>query len=319
MCHHFLVIFICYPDCNGLKIYLGYQFEAVAFGSTAMCGRSTFWFWVISAVPFYCATWEHYFTNTLILPAINGPTEGLLLIYVMHFFTAIVGAEWWAQQFGKSIPIFSWVPFISEIPTSSAVLFLMIVFAVIPTLSFNTYNVYNVVQARKGSMLLALAMLYPFAVLLSGILAWDYLSPIDLIGTYPPLVVVGTGFAFGFLVGRMILAHLCDEPKGLKTSMCMSLLYLPFALANALTARLNDGCGISPFSVFMDNTKRSLSVIGFVFSCELIFYLLCWKADISGILKSLLFLRLNFVAGLCTQWSSTTTTTTTTAAATRGS
>lgn len=65
----------------------------------------------------------------------------------------------------------------------------------------------------------------------------------------------------------MILAHLCDEPKGLKTNMCMvrirllssrqikmfssqssltlslaqSLLYLPFALANALTARLNDG------------------------------------------------------------------------------
>lgn len=68
--------------------------------------------------------------------------------------------------------------------------------------------------------------------------------------------------------GRVILAHLCDEPKGLKTNMCMvkkkqklliqrfltffrrsthlpslsqSLLYLPFALANALTARLNDG------------------------------------------------------------------------------
>ncbi|KAF3589500.1 hypothetical protein F2Q69_00026570 [Brassica cretica] len=39
----------------------------------------------------------------------------------------------------------------------------------------------------------------------------------------------------------MILAHLCDEPKGLKTNMCLSLVYLPFALANALTARLNDG------------------------------------------------------------------------------
>ncbi|KAI5678753.1 hypothetical protein M9H77_09703 [Catharanthus roseus] len=220
---------------------LGCAFEAVAFGSTAMCGRSTFWFWVISAVPFYCATWEHFFTNTLILPVINGPTEGLLLIYVTHFFTAIVGAEWWAQQFGKSIPIFGWIPFISEIPTYTAVLFLMIVFAVIPTVSFNIQNVYNVVQARKGSMLLALAMLYPFVVLLSGVLAWDYLSPIDLIGRYPPLIIVGTGLAFGFLVGRMILAHLCDEPKGLKTSMCTSLLYLPFALANALTARLNDG------------------------------------------------------------------------------
>ncbi|XP_054824845.1 choline/ethanolaminephosphotransferase 2-like [Prosopis cineraria] len=46
---------------------------------------------------------------------------------------------------------------------------------------------------------------------------------------------------FGFLVGRMILSHLCDEPKGLKTGMCMSLLYLPLAIANALSSRLNDG------------------------------------------------------------------------------
>lgn len=39
-------------------LYLMHQFESIAFGSTAMCGRDTFWFWVISAVPFYCATWE---------------------------------------------------------------------------------------------------------------------------------------------------------------------------------------------------------------------------------------------------------------------
>ncbi|XP_010261906.1 PREDICTED: choline/ethanolaminephosphotransferase 1 isoform X2 [Nelumbo nucifera] len=200
---------------------LACAFETLAFGSTAMCGRSSFWFWVIAAVPFYCATWEHFFTNTLILPAINGPTEGLLLIYVCHFFTAIVGAEWWVQHFGKSMPFLSWIPFVYEIPTYRVVLFLMTAFGVIPTVIFNVYNVYKVVQAKKGSMLLALAMLYPFAALLGGVLAWDYLSPSDIMGNYPHLVIVGTGLAFGFLVGRMILSHLCDEPKGLKTGMCM--------------------------------------------------------------------------------------------------
>ncbi|KAL2926395.1 Choline/ethanolaminephosphotransferase 1 [Bienertia sinuspersici] len=39
---------------------LACAFEALAFGSTAMCGRTTFWFWVISAIPFYGATWEQY-------------------------------------------------------------------------------------------------------------------------------------------------------------------------------------------------------------------------------------------------------------------
>nr|XP_043614581.1 choline/ethanolaminephosphotransferase 1-like isoform X2 [Erigeron canadensis] len=223
--------------CDALACAL----EALAFGSTAMCGRYTFWFWVISAVPFYGATWEHYFTNTLILPAINGPTEGLMLIYVAHFFTAIVGAEWWAQDVGKSIPLLGWVPFIDGIPTYGAVLFCMILFAVIPTITFNVQNVYKIVRLRHGSMLKALAMLVPFGVLLAVVLLWDYMSPYDLIGKYPHMVVMGIGQAFGFLVGRMILAHLCDEPKGLKTSMSMSLFYLPLAIANSLTAWLNDG------------------------------------------------------------------------------
>ncbi|CAN1786387.1 Choline/ethanolaminephosphotransferase 1 [Linum perenne] len=226
------------------------QFEAMAFGSTAMCGKYTFWFWVISAIPFYLATWESYFTNTLILPVVNGPTEGLMLIYLAHFFTAIVGAEWWSQDFGQSLPIVSWVPFVSEVPTFKAVLYLMIAFAVIPTIGSNVMNVNKVVQARKGgiSMALALAMIYPFMVLMGGILVWGYLSPSDVIGNYPHLVVLGTGLAFGFLVGRMILAHLCDEPKGLKTNMCMSLLYLPLAVANALTAKLNDGYATISYS-----------------------------------------------------------------------
>ncbi|XP_039122709.1 choline/ethanolaminephosphotransferase 1-like [Dioscorea cayenensis subsp. rotundata] len=220
---------------------LACTFEALAFGSTAMCGRMTFWFWVISTVTFYFATWEHFFTNTLVLPIVNGPTEGLMLIYGGHFLTYFLGAEWWAQDFRKSIPLLSWVPFLPEIPLYDVVLFFMIIFGVLPTIWSNICNVHKVVQARKGSMLLALAMIFPFVVLLGGVLAWALWSPSDIMRNYPHLLIVGTGFAFGFFVGRMILAHLCDEPKGLKTGMCTSLLFLPFALANTLSARLFNG------------------------------------------------------------------------------
>ncbi|XVF85686.1 hypothetical protein PTKIN_Ptkin17bG0136200 [Pterospermum kingtungense] len=213
----------------------------MAVGSTTMCKRDTFWFWVISAIPFYGATWEHYFTNSLILPEINGANEGVALIYTCHFITSFVGAQWWAQQIGKSIPFFSWVPSVNEIPTYRVVLYSMTAFGVLPTVALNVSNVHTVIRTRKGSMLRALAMLYPFVLLMAGVLVWDYLSPSDIIGSYPHLIVLGTGLAFGFLVGRMILAHLCDEAKGLKTNMCMSLLYLPLPIANALTARLNGG------------------------------------------------------------------------------
>ncbi|KAK6133985.1 hypothetical protein DH2020_032261 [Rehmannia glutinosa] len=131
---------------------------------------------------------------------------------------SLSGAEWWAQQFGKSIPLLSWVPFINVLLCS-------------------VYNVHKVVQARKGSMLLALTMLYPFVVLLGGVLVWDYLSPSDLMGNYPHLIILGIGLAFGHFVGFEIpIEH--NNACGLVPK---SLFYLPFAIANALTARLNDG------------------------------------------------------------------------------
>ncbi|KAG2655547.1 hypothetical protein PVAP13_1KG016100 [Panicum virgatum] len=171
---------------------LACAFESLAFGSTAMCGKATFWFWVISAVPFYFATWEHFFTNTLILPIVNGPTEGLMLIYLCHFFTFFAGAEWWAHDFQKSMPLLGWVPLIPEIPVYDIVLCLMIAFAVIPTIGSNIHNVYKVVAARKGSMVRALAMIFPFGLLLAGVLVWSYLSPSDIMRNQPHLLIIGT-------------------------------------------------------------------------------------------------------------------------------
>uniref|UniRef100_A0A0E0JUS3 Uncharacterized protein n=1 Tax=Oryza punctata TaxID=4537 RepID=A0A0E0JUS3_ORYPU len=223
---------------HGMLLFL-YQFEALAFGSTAMCGKATFWYWFIAAVPFYCATWEHFFTNTLILPIVNGPTEGLMLIYLCHFFTFFTGAEWWAQDFRKSIPLLNWVPLVPEVPVYGIALFLMIAFAVIPTIGSNIHNVYKVVEARKGSMLLALAMLFPFCLLLAGVLVWSYLSPSDIMRNQPHLLIIGTGFAFGFLVGRMILAHLCDEPK--------VALYMHFA--TSVIHEITNALGIHCFRI----------------------------------------------------------------------
>lgn len=220
---------------------LGCAFEALAFGSTTMSGKTTFWFWVVSAIPFFFATWEYFFTKILVLPIINGPTEGLMLLYVCHCLTFFLGAEWWAQDFRKSIPLLSWVPILPEIPFYGIVLFSFIIFGVLPTIKCNITNVYEVIQATKGSMLMALAMLFPFTLLVAAVLIWSLLSPADIMRTHPHLLIVGSGFAFGYLVGRMILAHLCDEFKGLKSGMCMSLCFLPLAIANALSARLFDG------------------------------------------------------------------------------
>ncbi|XP_040937338.1 choline/ethanolaminephosphotransferase 1 isoform X5 [Gossypium hirsutum] len=130
--------------------------------------------WILGALP--CAegtvSGSGYFTNALILSIVNGPTEGLALIYGLHFMTAIVGAQWWAQPFQQSIPFLSWIPYVNELPTYKAAVYLLTPIAILPTVACNISNVHKIVKARKGSMLLALAMLYPFVVLMGGVLIW---------------------------------------------------------------------------------------------------------------------------------------------------
>lgn len=220
---------------------LSCAFETMAFGNSVMSRKHTLWFWVIATIPFYGATWEHFFTNTLILPEINGPTEGLMLIYMAHFFTAFVGPAWWNLKVGDIVRFSTSFPFLADLVLYDFVIIAMMLFAVIPTVSYNIYNVYKVVQSRNSSMPLALAMLFPFFLLVGGVTTWGLLSPSDILQSQPHLLMVGSGFAFGYMVGRMILAHLCDEPKGLKTGMCVSLLFLPLAIANALSASLLGG------------------------------------------------------------------------------
>jgi ethanolaminephosphotransferase len=113
--------------------------------------------------------------------------------------------------------------------------------AALPTLVFNFVNVHRVVRGRGTSFRSALAMLVPFLTLVGGIAFWGWVSPSDIIRYQPHLFYTGTGFAFAYMVGRLILAHLCEEPKGLKTGMFTALLYLPFAISNALSANFFEG------------------------------------------------------------------------------
>lgn len=49
------------------------------------------------AMVFFMATWEEYYTGTLALPPINGPNEGLAIMYSLYLATAIFGPAFWTQ------------------------------------------------------------------------------------------------------------------------------------------------------------------------------------------------------------------------------
>jgi ethanolaminephosphotransferase len=57
----------------------------------------TFWFLFLTYIPFFMQTWEEFHRKELILPVINGPSEGILIIVSMMLFSWFVGGSWWHQ------------------------------------------------------------------------------------------------------------------------------------------------------------------------------------------------------------------------------
>lgn len=47
---------------------------------------------------FFMATWEEYYTGTLALPIVNGPNEGLAIMYSLYLATAFFGPAFWTQS-----------------------------------------------------------------------------------------------------------------------------------------------------------------------------------------------------------------------------
>eukprot|EP00592_Proboscia_alata_P001721 CAMPEP_0194374400 /NCGR_PEP_ID=MMETSP0174-20130528/22819_1 /TAXON_ID=216777 /ORGANISM="Proboscia alata, Strain PI-D3" /LENGTH=458 /DNA_ID=CAMNT_0039153953 /DNA_START=123 /DNA_END=1499 /DNA_ORIENTATION=- len=55
---------------------------------------------IVPMIPFYFTAWEQSFTHSLVLPIINGPSEGLVLGAALSFSSAFWGVEFWHKTTG---------------------------------------------------------------------------------------------------------------------------------------------------------------------------------------------------------------------------
>lgn len=53
---------------------------------------------VSALLAFYLNTWEEYHTGALILPIINGPNEGLVILMAVYLWTAHMSSSWWWKE-----------------------------------------------------------------------------------------------------------------------------------------------------------------------------------------------------------------------------
>ncbi|ETW10434.1 hypothetical protein H310_00739 [Aphanomyces invadans] len=148
---------------------------------------------------FIGATWEEYYTGSLELPIINGPTEGVLIGVTLKLVTAALGTGFWREE-----------TFVDGIQNNTLFLFLMLATSSITVLG-NIYNVAQTVSKQKSSLVVAMTRLIPFALFNGLAIFWALHSPSNVLSVHPRMFLWTTGLLNSKLLLHLMLAHLCEE------------------------------------------------------------------------------------------------------------
>ena len=97
--------------CDAINSIFGSANVIIYMGLTPRENMLEVWLLVFGPfVMFYIATWEQFYTGELIMPIVNGPSEGLLGTATLSFVSYYLGSQYWRQtdwfdMFDSIIPI----------------------------------------------------------------------------------------------------------------------------------------------------------------------------------------------------------------------
>ncbi|CAI5747468.1 unnamed protein product [Peronospora destructor] len=203
--------------CDALNVVV----SACTFASTIMLGP-TYWSLLIFLAPamvFFMATWEEYYTGTLALPLINGPNEGLLIMYMIYIATAIVGPTVWTQP---NI-------FFPQLNNNHVFVLVTITIATVQCLFSGVVAIRSMKRRAKDGAA-ALIGITPFIALVLMSALWVLWSPSDVFTDHPRLLIWTVGFVFAKMVMHMMLSHMCGEPYWLLRKTFLIQLVVSFLL-----------------------------------------------------------------------------------------
>lgn len=199
--------------CDALNTTL----ETIMVSAVTGLGRSH---WTIvglvSAMSnFFLTTWDEYHTKTLFLSSFSGPVEGILIICALFIATALLSPTMFMQGvlhvlgLEKSAWVREHMAFLN-IPLGD---FLMVLASL--GLLMNAWTAYQNVRKHcrqeRLSVWSPLLGLFPFVVQCVANITWLQGQGMRIM-THGPVFVpflVSWGLSFAYLVGLVILAHVC--------------------------------------------------------------------------------------------------------------
>lgn len=203
--------------CDALNTVLENILAASALG----LARSywTIFSLVASMANFYLTTWEELHTRTLYLSAFSGPVEGIIMVCIVYLVAGLYGGNSFCLHgILNATGLYKW-DFVREHlawanwPISDVLISAAVVGLVGNTLA-SYGNVYKTCSRENISVYKPLLGLVPFVVQTASNVAWMLGNDGRLFVHGPVFVpfLLYWGLSFAYLVGLLIVAHVCKGP-----------------------------------------------------------------------------------------------------------
>ncbi|KAJ2055905.1 hypothetical protein GGI17_006463 [Coemansia sp. S146] len=207
------------------------------FASTCQLGET---WWTAALVffaltNFYMSTMEEYHTHILFLGYFSGPVEGIISFSLATLLTGIFGPAFWAKSIYSLIPLLpsALVDVLPPLTLAQSLVASMGVM-LIPTVYTSFSNIASACREQNKSVLSAFADSVPFVASIASMVVWLAASP-NVLHQHLVLFLMFAGFAFSYIVGRVIVAHVTGAPFPKLNRMHVPIF---FGTANAIAPML---------------------------------------------------------------------------------
>jgi len=152
---------------------------------------------LIIIAPFFYATLEEYYTGELILPTVNGVSDGCIGLVMINFFTAFVGNDWWLQvaHLGPYQLSYSQILCVSILAFSQIPLFM---------------NIIKICKKSKNSLLDVMITANMFNFLIASLVCVAFFSLADLAKHHPRVLMYTFCMPFVKLTAHLQISHVTN-------------------------------------------------------------------------------------------------------------
>ncbi|KAF4657112.1 phosphotransferase 1 [Perkinsus olseni] len=199
--------------CDGINVVMSTFSAAALFQYGA--GLRTLTMLFMASSQFFFAAWDEYYRGEFILPYVNGPNEGVLILATIYLLSSLMGdySSFWHVK--------ETLPFIGGSFQRCDIALVLCSTSAIPVILTHVYGVYSYLttppeqrkrmNTRTHDLHHAFSTAAPYCVGVILACLWVTFPPEGVAAQHPRLTIWFIGILFSYTVAMIQVAHVCDS------------------------------------------------------------------------------------------------------------